>query len=156
MLQRKMIVPAPSYAAALRALTAGGAHGAHNRGIGNLQESDMSGNRSGNSGQTDPSTTLGVGGPTSGEAGSTPTHETMAETGGSGGAGLTRNDACQGAQQEEQPRQSADSEPLDTGRRGFQDTRSDQAGPKATGLGTPETGANQEPADLERTSKPSR
>ncbi|MCS0608065.1 hypothetical protein NX773_07805 [Massilia solisilvae] len=151
-----MIVPVPSYAAALRALTAAGAHAAHNRGIGNLQENDMSGNRSGNSGQPDPSTTLGVGGPTSGEAGSTPTHETMAETGGSGGAGLTRNDACQAAQQEGQPRQPADSESLDTGRRGFQDTRSEQAGPKETGLGTPETGANQEPVDLERQGKPPR
>lgn len=158
MLQRKMIVPAHSYAAALRALTAGRATAAHNRAIGNLQENDMSGNRSGSSGQPDPSTTLGVGGPTSGEAGSTPPHETMAETGGSGGAGLTGSDATSrqasqpGSQQSAHP--PADSDALDTGRRGFQDTRSAQAGPKETGLGTPETGANQEPGDLERQGKP--
>jgi hypothetical protein len=33
--------------------------------------------------------------------------------------------------------------------RGPQDTRSHQAGGTETGLGTPETGANQTPADLE-------
>src|SRR6476620_537241 len=53
--------------------------------------------------------TLGVGGPTSGEAGSTLTHETMAETGGSGGAPLTKPrkeetaEAAAGASQSSQP-----------------------------------------------------
>ena len=43
--------------------------------------------------QNDPSTTIGVGGVTSGQQGATPTHETQQETGGSGGDGLTRNQA---------------------------------------------------------------
>jgi len=38
----------------------------------------------GKGGQNEQSATLGVGNPTSGEQGSTLTHETMAETGGSG------------------------------------------------------------------------
>ncbi len=114
-----------------------------------------------------------VGHRTSGEAGSTPTHETMAETGGSGGTGLTRNEGLSRQDEEARARQfSADSVedkgPLargsgtpgsrqdetrpdveDSGARGFQDTRSRQAGGNGTGLGTPETGANQDAADLE-------
>ena len=42
-------------------------------------------------GRDDPSTTIGVGGVTSGQQGATPSHETQQETGGSGGGGLTRN-----------------------------------------------------------------
>jgi hypothetical protein len=134
------------------------------------------------------STTLGVGGTTSGEAGATRTHETMAETGGSGGSGLTRNQVKQpqGTDEEARARQSAGDSAInvqnrptsggptdqpvvsggnlqggaagpdagarpvaDSGARGFQDTRSEQAGGTGTGLGTPDTGANQTPADLE-------
>ena len=43
------------------------------------------------SGQHDASTTIGVGGATSGQAGATPAHETQAETGGSGGEQLTHS-----------------------------------------------------------------
>lgn len=110
------------------------------------------------------STTLGIGRRTSGEAGSTLTHETMAETGGSGGSGMTRNDACAPDMPEAdgQTRQSADAgetrdvrrdagteESADSVARGYQDTRSQQAGGTGTGLGTPETGANQNAEDLE-------
>jgi hypothetical protein len=153
------------------------------------------------------STTLGVGGATSGEAGATRTHETMAETGGSGGSGLTRNEVKEprGNDEEARARQSAGDSAMnvqprptsggptekpvvssgnlqggaagagkdersgdtvgagpgtdspqvaDSGARGFQDTRSEQAGGTGTGLGTPETGANQTPADLERKPEP--
>jgi hypothetical protein len=117
--------------------------------------------------------TIGVGNPSSGEAGATPAHETMAETGGSGGGGMTRNDAeddsvdaalpkvareaVRNAMDEEKKPPGgarADQAALegvvtDSGARGFQDTRSAQAGGSGTGLGTPETGANQTPEDLE-------
>lgn len=106
--------------------------------------------------------TLGVGGPTSGEAGSTLTHETMAETGGSGGRPLT-----QPKNEEEAPLTQGSGQPADIGSaanrnmgaegagtaatataRGAQDTRSEQASPGTTGLGTPETGGNQDASDL--------
>jgi hypothetical protein len=127
--------------------------------------------RSANSSQHDPSVTVGVGGPTSGEAGATPSHETMAETGGSGGSGLTRNDSgiagetaaspdARGNRQQvvrtasdadkDQGRKRSDAGGAVSGARGFQDTRSEQAGRTETGLGTPETGANQTQADLDR------
>jgi hypothetical protein len=127
------------------------------------------------------STTLGIGRRTSGEAGSSPTHETMAETGGSGGPGLTRNEGLSRQDQEARARQAAGetaspdtpapadrasagapredaarSGSGDSGARGFQDTRSQQAGAGSTGLGTPETGANQDAADLERHPKDTR
>jgi hypothetical protein len=103
----------------------------------------------GKSQQDDASVTLGIGGVTSGEAGATPTHETMAETGGSGGSGLTRNQSGQGAGAGAATERGAGESATDSGARGFQDTRGNQAGGSATGLGTPETGANQTPADLE-------
>lgn len=133
--------------------------------------SNQSGNQgSGNAQHGAPSTTLGVGGPTSGEAGSTPTHETQAETGGSGGDGLTRNDvgeSRQGTDRTAASRQSAAAadpglgpsaesvrsageSAMNAHMRGFQDTRGDQAGESDTGLGSPETGANQDEEDLER------
>ncbi|MGZ5198527.1 MAG: hypothetical protein ACXWC4_02065 [Telluria sp.] len=123
--------------------------------------------------QHDASTTVALGHRTRGEAGSSPTHETMAETGGSGGPGLTRNEGLSKQDEEARSRQSADdramnatvqpdskapsgspddadrSDTKDSGARGFQDTRSEQAGGSDTGLGTPETGANQDAADLE-------
>jgi hypothetical protein len=109
---------------------------------------------------------LGVGGPTSGEAGSTLSHETMAETGGSGGAPLTKprkeesgrsmqssgsnknqGDAMQNAVNAAAAPEGAGTAATATGR-GAQDTRSQQAGIQPTGLGTPETGGNQSPDDL--------
>jgi hypothetical protein len=104
------------------------------------------------------STTLGVGGLTSGEEGATPGHETMQETGGSGGEGLTRHEGEQGEPAPDPESAINDMpgcvpQPVDSAMthiaRGPQDTRSHQAGGTDTGLGTPETGANQTPADLE-------
>jgi hypothetical protein len=108
---------------------------------------------------------LGVGGPTSGEQGSTLTHETMAETGGSGGVQQTKPrkeeaaEATPGARQpaqpesEDAPPEGADTAATATGP-GAQDTRSRQAGINPTGLGTPETGGNQSEADLAPPRKP--
>jgi hypothetical protein len=115
----------------------------------------MSGKQTGGAGHArhdDPSPTVGVGGPTSGEAGATPFDETMAETGGSGGDALTGNEVGTGvAGATPTPaRQAADDDVVDSGARGFQDTRSEQAGGSETGLGVPETGANQTPEDLDR------
>lgn len=105
------------------------------------------------------SITMGVGGPTSGEAGSTPTHETMAETGGSG-VNQQAEDKSEVAKRSPGAVQSADpgsqraAEPEAAGTpvtatvRGAQDTRSSQAGRLPTGLGTPETGGNQDEGDL--------
>jgi hypothetical protein len=132
----------------------------------------------GNAQHGESSPTLGIGRRTSGEAGSSPTHETMAETGGSGGPGLTRNEGLSRQDEEARARQAAGetaapdtpapadranpagsgqdaarSGTEDSGARGFQDTRSQQAGAGSTGLGTPETGANQDAADLERQRK---
>jgi len=106
------------------------------------------------------SATLGVGGPTSGEQGSTLTHETMAETGGSGGRQQTKprdEEAAGGnasAQPGSSPGGSETTRPEGAGTaatavgRGAQDTRSQQAGINPTGLGTPETGGNQSEDDL--------
>ncbi|MEH6434258.1 hypothetical protein [Massilia sp. DD77] len=106
--------------------------------------------------QDDPSTTIGVGGATSGQQGATPSHETQRETGGSGGDGLTRNqsgeteNAPSGETLESQggmAGEAADSAMTHTNR-GARDTRSSQAGPMATGMGAPETGGNQDEGDL--------
>lgn len=105
------------------------------------------------------SATLGIGNRTSGEAGSTLTHETMAETGGSGGDALTkpRDEEVAPSMQSGQPGNSQGgdaTEPEGAGTAatatgpGKQDTRSQQAGIKPTGLGTPETGGNQSEDDL--------
>lgn len=103
------------------------------------------------------STTLGVGGTTSGQAGATPRHETQQETGGSGGEQLTHStgeiDAAPGQQANTQPaapeiKPEADGSAVQSGARGALDTRSQQAGGTGTGLGTPETGANQSQEDL--------
>ena len=109
------------------------------------------------SAQKSESPTIGVGGPTSGEAGSTPTHETMAETGGSGVNQQSEDKDQQAAPGSGRPadpgsRQGAEPEGAGTAAtataRGAQDTRSSQAGRLPTGLGTPETGANQDERDL--------
>lgn len=103
--------------------------------------------------QNDPSTTLGVGGTTSGQQGATPSHETQQETGGSGGGGLTRNqsgettNAPSGAPAASGHVEAEGSAMTNIGR-GPQDTRPNQASPTGTGLGTPETGGNQSEADL--------
>jgi hypothetical protein len=114
--------------------------------------------------QDDPSTTLGVGGATSGQQGATPTHETQQETGGSGGDGLTRNQAGETTNAPDgeagQAGQTAGmaGEPGDSAMthavRGAQDTHQEQAGLSDTGLGTPETGGNQNEGDLPPTLKP--
>lgn len=103
--------------------------------------------------QNDPSTTLGVGGATSGQQGATPSHETQQETGGSGGDGLSRNQAGEtanapsGAPADRQHGEAQDSAMTNIAR-GPQDTRPDQASATGTGLGTPETGGNQDAGDL--------
>jgi hypothetical protein len=113
---------------------------------------------------------LGVGGPTSGEQESTLSHETMAETGGSGGDQQTkpRKEEAPGAMPgSSQAAQQGDSQggmqatqPEGAGTaatavgRGAQDTRSQQAGINPTGLGTPETGGNQSEEDLAPRRKP--
>jgi hypothetical protein len=113
---------------------------------------------------------LGVGGPTSGEQGATLSHETMAETGGSGGEQLTKPrdeetaGARPGAPQAAQPESSQGganaAQPEGAGTAataigpGAQDTRSQQAGINPTGLGTPETGGNQSEEDLAPPRKP--
>jgi len=107
------------------------------------------------------SVTIGVGNPTSGEAGATLSHETMQETGGSGGDALTKPRDLETAppypvSSEAAQRQQADVAPAPEGAgsdataigRGYQDTRSSQAGRGETGLGTPETGGNQDESDL--------
>ena len=117
----------------------------------------------GGSGQDEASTTLGVGGTTSGQAGATPARETQAETGGSGGAQLTHSHgeihgeretpnedpaaADPSAQEGSEPNEPSGSA-LQSGARGAQDTRPEQGGGTGTGLGTPETGANQSADDL--------
>lgn len=94
--------------------------------------------------QTDNGTT-GIGDDDLDEDGIADVSHDMAETGGSGGAGLTRNegDGLPGATVK--PRHP----PTESGARGAEDTRAEQAGADAaTGLGSVETGANQTPADL--------
>ncbi len=103
--------------------------------------------------QQDPSTTLGVGGATSGQQGATPTHETQQETGGSGGDGLTRNQAGETLNAPEGAPShgrhvEAEGSAMTNVARGPQDTRPDQASATGTGLGTPETGGNQGEGDL--------
>lgn len=104
--------------------------------------------------QDAPSTTLGVGGATSGQQGATPSHETQQETGGSGGDGLSRNQAGEttnapdGNAAGARPHTEAPGSAMTHTARGPQDTRPDQASKTATGLGTPETGGNQNEGDL--------
>lgn len=113
-------------------------------------------NTTGNN-QDEASTTIGVGGVTSGQAGATPANETQAETGGSGGAQLTHShgerQASPGADTPADPAppagpaDDADSA-VQSGARGAFDTRPGQGGGTGTGLGSPESGANQSADDL--------
>lgn len=111
----------------------------------------------------DPSTTIGVGRATSGQSGATPSHETQQETGGSGGEQLTGNqDAGAGAggvagdtgkvaapaPPPVAGRTEAPDSSMQSGARGAFDTRPDQGGGTGTGIGSPESGANQSEADL--------
>lgn len=126
----------------------------------NTQATNSSANASGKQGE-DPSTTIGVGGVTSGQSGATPSHETQRETGGSGGEQLTGNQDEAGAGARS-PGTAAGSAPrgaaagaaephdsdMQSGARGALDTRSGQGGGTRTGLGSPESGANQSEADL--------
>ena len=108
----------------------------------------------GKPGADDASPTLGVGGVTSGQQGATPSHETQQETGGSGGSGLTRNQVGEelNAPDGSAGLSGAVPDPLDSAMthtaRGKQDTRGAQASPDGAGLGTPETGGNQDESDL--------
>jgi hypothetical protein len=121
------------------------------------------GNDAGKGPLNEQSATIGIGNPTSGEQGSTPTHETMAETGGSGGRPLTqprpeeealspRGASQSGAVGNRQGNPDDEAEGAGTAataiNRGYQDTRSRQASPGSTGLGAPETGGNQDEDDL--------
>ncbi len=105
----------------------------------------------------DDGVTVGVGGQTSGQQGATPSHESQTETGGNGGPGLTRNqsgpyvNAPDGSDVENTdaaPRTESVDAAMTHANPGAQDTRSGQAGPRETGLGTPETGGNQDERDL--------
>jgi hypothetical protein len=124
--------------------------------LGGNAMNDQQAGQGNNQAAGDASATASVGHRTSGEAGSTPNHETMAETGGSGGSGLTRSQSGESEARDKEAgrsRQGGKPEEGDSammsGARGFQDTRSEQAGGTGTGLGTPETGANQRPEDLD-------
>lgn len=106
---------------------------------------------------------VGIGGATSGAEDATPSHESMAETGGSGGDALTQPRDIETAPRTRDMRQDVETGQGDDAgvdaaegagtdataiTRGYQDTRSRQASPGATGLGAPETGGNQGPDDL--------
>lgn len=126
----------------------------------------MNNNPTPSSGQDAPSTAIG--GQTSGQQGASLAHETQQETGGNGGAGMTRNqagpdvNAPNGAPGQVPPPTAAPDgapvvggnprEPADSAMThanpGAQDTRSGQAGPRDTGLGSPETGGSQDAGDL--------
>ena len=115
----------------------------------------------------DDSVTVGVGGQTSGQQGATPSHESQTETGGNGGPGLTRNqsgpyvnapDGTDNARPDAAatnagtpaaaPRTESVDAAMTHANPGAQDTRSGQAGPRETGLGTPETGGTHDEQDL--------
>lgn len=112
------------------------------------------------SGQEAASTTLGVGGRTSGQAGATPSHETQAETGGSGGEQLTHSQddspalpvagtaVAPAPPNSPEDAGSASDSALQSGARGALDTRPRQGGGTGTGLGSAESGANQSTGDL--------
>jgi hypothetical protein len=101
----------------------------------------------------DEAVNTGFGGPLRGQDGSAPSKETQRETGGSGGSALTRNEVTESGEPHAsagRAHQPAHTAPTDwSGKKGFQDTRGEQAGASETGLGAPETGANQTPEDLE-------
>lgn len=100
--------------------------------------------------QQNDSGTTGIGDDDLDENGQADATHDQSETGGSGGAGLTRNE---GNERNGGPGSvAAPAKPLHpatlSGARGAADTTSEQAGGSETGLGAPETSANQSPADL--------
>jgi hypothetical protein len=116
----------------------------HNAGPGNSQ---------------DGSTSVGVGAGNDRQGAARDSEGSQRETGGSGGPGLTRNledtgsDAPSGpagepALESDDIEQLAEGTDMTAINRGAQDTRSRQAESVETGLGAPETGANQGPDDL--------
>lgn len=74
------------------------------------------------------------------------THD-QSETGGSGGAGLTRNEGDGAPATGTAPARPAHP-PVESGALGAGDTRARQAGVHPTGLGSAETGANETPDDM--------
>jgi hypothetical protein len=107
------------------------------------------------------STSVGVGPANDRQGGSRESDGSQRATGGSGGSGLTRSLEDTGSDAPSQPVSGPMAGPDDVGEqvagegsamtastRGPQDTRSHQAGSSETGLGAPETGANQGPDDL--------
>jgi hypothetical protein len=119
----------------------------------------MSTQNAGPGNSQDGSTSVGVGAGNDRQGAAPDGEGSQRATGGSGGAGLTRNleDTNSDAPSEpagEPAVESDDIEHLAEGtdmtaiNRGVQDTRSRQAESVETGLGAPETGANQGPDDL--------
>lgn len=109
--------------------------------------------------QQNDSGTTGIGDDDLDENGQADATHDQSETGGSGGAGLTRNNGNDVNDHNERNERNggpgsvaAPAKPLHpatlSGARGATDTTSEQAGGSETGLGTPETSANQSPADL--------
>lgn len=97
--------------------------------------------------QTDSGTT-GIGDDDLDENGQADATQDQAETGGSGGAGLTRNEGDFSAGTTGKPARVLHPS-IESGGVGAGDTRSQQAGAdKPDGLGTPESGGNQLPDDL--------
>jgi len=94
--------------------------------------------------------TNGIGDDDLDENGQADATQDQSETGGSGGAGLTRNDgdgppaALPTAATPARPAHA----PVESGALGAGDTRASQAGVHPTGLGSAETGANQTPEDI--------
>lgn len=99
-------------------------------------------------------TAVGTGNPDGTQDGPGNGEGSQRETGGSGGSALTGDQAGgQGGQRPAVPEgqaqaQDQEQELADSGARGARDTRSKQAKSPGSGLGTPETGANQEPGDM--------
>ena len=91
--------------------------------------------------------TTGIGDDDLDEDGRPDATQSQAETGGSGGDGLTRHEG-DGAPHTEKAGKPLHSS-TESGALGAEDTRSEQAGAnETTGLGSAETGANQAPDDM--------
>lgn len=92
--------------------------------------------------------TTGIGGDDIDQNGQPDPTQSQAETGGSGGAGLTRHEGDGAPASMSSPAKGL-RPPAQSGAVGAQDTRSEQAGAhEQTGLGSAETGANQAPGDM--------
>jgi hypothetical protein len=92
--------------------------------------------------------TTGIGDDDRDEDGQPDATPSQAETGGSGGDGLTRHEG-DGHPHGADASAGALHASTQSGAVGAQDTRAEQAGTnETTGLGSPETGANQAPGDM--------